>query len=116
MGFRYQMTFIDDVAPAGVVRAKSCPPVLKLCPFVNVGKSWKANHEPSRIFKETDGVCILNLQFYLAPKSSLSNTLSLNLPPKVVVVMNFYYKDAVKRQIGPTTIQQQIDDLKQLVK
>jgi hypothetical protein len=33
MGFRYQMTFIDEVAEptAEVIRAKSCPPALNLC-------------------------------------------------------------------------------------
>mmetsp|Transcript_10662 Transcript_10662/g.23472 ORF Transcript_10662/g.23472 Transcript_10662/m.23472 type:complete len:238 (-) Transcript_10662:41-754(-) len=51
MGFRYQMTFIDEVAEptAEVIRAKSCPPVLKTPKMTTDATSLGLMHEQERL-------------------------------------------------------------------
>jgi len=51
MGFRYQMTFIDEVAEptAEVIRAKSCPPALKTPTFTKNANNLGSMHERKRL-------------------------------------------------------------------
>eukprot|EP00435_Cladocopium_sp_Y103_P013857 s714_g3.t1 len=87
IGFRYQMTFIDAVAePAEVIRAKSCPPVLKTPKVSKDASSLELIYERKRLALRVSKLQERSQQL----TTGRPNELDLQVPGQAVPSMGSY--------------------------